>query len=122
METPEPGIDALVQAAVRRELNKIARRYVPIVGGAIAFALIVALVPTVDERNASNDRGLRASAGSQPPNSGSAASDSAAAPGVAGAAGDTTATVAQGAATDTAGGSAGASNSGAPGPTTPAGI
>ena len=87
METPEPGIDALVQAAVRRELNKIARRYVPIVGGAIAFALIVALVPTVDERSASNDRGLRASAGSQPPNSGSAASDSAAAPGVAGAAG-----------------------------------
>jgi hypothetical protein len=122
METPEPGIDALVQAAVRRELNKIARRYVPIVGGAIAFALIVALVPTVDERSATNDRGLRASAGSQSANRGSAASDSAAA-GAARAAGDTTAPAAPGAAAaDTAAAGGGASNASSPAPETAAGV
>jgi hypothetical protein len=54
----EPSdLDALVAAAVRREIGRITRRYVPLLVGAVVFALIVALVPTVgsnDDRSNDN--------------------------------------------------------------------
>jgi hypothetical protein len=47
-QTPEE-IQAQIEAAVRRYVGKVARRYAPVVAGLIAFILIIALVPSVNE-------------------------------------------------------------------------
>ena len=120
MQTPEPGIEALVQAAVRRELNRVLRRYLPIVAGAIAFALIVALVPTVDNRNSSDENSLRASARNGGTNGANvAASETGAA---AGAAGDVAGPAAEGAANGPSQASGGGASGGAAAPVAPAGV
>jgi len=110
-------MEALVQAAVRRELNRILRRYVPIIAGAIVFALIVALVPTVDERNKSNENKVRASASNGAVNGAGAASEASTGP--TGPAAADTAGPAAGANAASAGGGA---SSGAAAPVAPQGV
>jgi hypothetical protein len=50
----ERDLDALVAAAVRREVGRMGRRYTPLVIAALLFALVVALVPTVDSSDDDN--------------------------------------------------------------------
>ena len=56
----ERDLDALVAAAVRREMGRVSRRYTPLVIAALLFALVVALVPTVDSDDDVDDGGLTA--------------------------------------------------------------
>lgn len=54
---PRDDLDARIEAAVRRYMAKMGRRYAPVVAGLVAFALMIALVPTVEERRPSRVAG-----------------------------------------------------------------
>jgi hypothetical protein len=82
-----PDLDALVAAAVRREVGRMTRRYAPLVTAAIVFALVVALVPTVDSKKDGDVAALG-------PGAAAASGDGGVAAGRAGTAGDASAVAA----------------------------
>lgn len=50
-----PELDSQVEAAVRRYLATLARRYAPMAVGLLTLALVVAFVPTVNQKNAGSN-------------------------------------------------------------------
>jgi hypothetical protein len=113
----EPSdLDALVAAAVRREISRVTRRYVPLLVAAVVFALIVALVPTVGSKDSASNDNVAAGPGNAAATDGTVGGASAGPAGGAAAAGEPTdvpgAPAAGGGAT---GAGAGPSTAGAPG-------
>ena len=60
MEPQLPQAD--IEAAVRRYLARVARRYAPLAVGLAALLLVVTLVPTVSPKKGSGGQGLQAGA------------------------------------------------------------
>lgn len=77
----EQGLsDSQIEAAVRAYLGRVARRYVPLVVGLVAFLLVVTLVPTVSQSNQSSqsaNAGLSSAGGGSLPGTSAAGAPSA---------------------------------------------